>query len=151
MAFSPENIAHVNALIGEHPLLRELEQRILRENEAQQQRMAEIIQGAQQTMGEMQEQMKEIMQKADVNYTQTQTILEKQGKDNASSEAKISDMSSGITGVVDVFNKEQIVMREWVTQRRGEVQQQRNEGRENGVPPITPGLHSVLLEQQDRG
>ena len=45
-------------------------------------------------------------------------------------EAELSDMAAGMTSVVDVFNQEQISIREWVAQRQGEVQQQINEGRD---------------------
>ena len=124
MSFSSEHIAEINVLITNHPLLVQLEQKITADNKV-------IIDGAQTEMGKMQEQMREIMSKADVNYEETQKNIVQHAQDVAAAETKLSDMAAGMTGVVGVFNQETAAIREWIGQRQGEVQQQIGEGRQN--------------------
>ena len=124
MSFSSDNIAAINVLITNHPLLVQLERKITADNKL-------IIDGAQAEMGKMQEQMREIMSKADVNYEETQKNLVQHAQDVAAAETKLSDMAAGMTGVVTVFNQETAAIREWIGQRQGEVQQQIADGRQN--------------------
>ena len=124
MSFSSDNIAAINALIENHPLLVQLERKITADNKI-------VIESAQAEFGKLQEQMKEIMSKADVNYEETQKKIGQHAQDVATAEAKLSDMAAGMTGVVGVFNTETASIREWIGQRQGEVQQQIVEGRQN--------------------
>ena len=120
MALTAED---VNTLISQHPLLVQLEQRIMIANR-------QIIDEAKVEMASMNEQMRVIMKKADENFTSTTTNLAQHSADSAAAEQKLAAISTGIQEIVDVFNVRDATLREWVTTQSGILMGQINSGQQ---------------------
>ena len=120
MALTAED---VNSLISQHPLLVQLEQRIMSANR-------QIIDEAKVEMASMNEQMRVIMKKADENFTSTTTNLAQHSADSAAAEQKLAAISTGIQDIVDAFNVRDVGLREWVTTQSGIMMGQINSGQQ---------------------
>ena len=113
----------VNALIANHPLLVQLEQKIMNDNK-------QIIAAAKAEMVNMNEQMRVIMEKADVNFTSTTANLAQHSSESVAAEQKLAAISQGIQEIVDAFNIRDAALREWVSAQSGVMMGQINSGQQ---------------------